>query len=377
MVTAGVYLVGRMHPIFDVAWVAHATVALIGATSALFAATIAVVQTDIKRVLAYSTMSQIGYMFLGVGVGAYGVAFFHLLSHAFFKALLFLSAGNVIHAMDDEQDMRRFGGLWKQMRLTSVAFGVGSLALVGVFPFVGFFSKEAILGSAFSSPAGGLPTSMWAVGFVTAIITGFYTGRMWWIAFWGEPSKDRPVEHPHEAPPVMLVPVLILAGLSTVAGWIQVNALVPNGWKLVSDFLAPAVGAPGWEDTAASVLLSILTFVLAGAAFLAAYRIYVDHRWRPWSARFPFWQRVLEHKYYFDEAYNALFVGGLDAASAAGEVALEKPLFDGAIDGAGAVVEAGGGSLSLTQSGYFRNYVLVFLGGVVVAGGLLLYRVFA
>jgi NADH-quinone oxidoreductase subunit L len=365
-----------MHPIFDVAWVAHATVALIGATSALFAATIAVVQTDIKRVLAYSTMSQIGYMFLGVGVGAYGVAFFHLLSHAFFKALLFLSAGNVIHAMDDEQDMRRFGGLWKQMRLTSVAFGVGSLALVGVFPFVGFFSKEAILGSAFSSPAGGMPTSMWAIGFVTAIITGFYTGRMWWIAFWGEPSKDRPVEHPHEAPPVMLVPVLILAGLSTVAGWIQVNALVPNGWKLVSDFLAPAVGAPRWEDTAASVLLSILTFVLAGAAFLAAYRIYVDHRWRPWSARFPFWQRVLEHKYYFDEAYNALFVGGLDAASAAGEVALEKPLFDGAVDGAGAVVEAGGGSLSLTQSGYFRNYVLVFLGGVVVAGGLLLYRVF-
>jgi NADH-quinone oxidoreductase subunit L len=197
MVTAGVYLVGRMHPIYDVASYAHGAVAIVGAVTALFAATIAIVQTDIKRVLAYSTMSQIGYMFLAVGIGAYSFGFFHLLSHAFFKALLFMAAGNVIHAMHDEQDMRKYGGLWRQMRPTSIAFLVGSLSLVGVIPFVGFFSKEQILGAAFSKPDDALAPILWGVGFVTALLTGFYTGRMWWLAFWGKPSPQRPVEHPH------------------------------------------------------------------------------------------------------------------------------------------------------------------------------------
>ncbi|TMF71093.1 MAG: NADH-quinone oxidoreductase subunit L, partial [Chloroflexi bacterium] len=187
MVTAGVYLVGRMHPIYDVAVYAHGAVAIIGAVTALFAATIALVQTDIKRVLAYSTMSQIGYMFLAVGIGAYTAGFFHLLSHAFFKALLFMAAGNVIHAMHDEQDMRKYGGLWGQLRPTSITFLLGSLSLVGVIPLVGFFSKEQILGAAFSR-GDTLAYSVWAVGLVTALLTGFYTGRMWWLAFWGKPS---------------------------------------------------------------------------------------------------------------------------------------------------------------------------------------------
>src|SRR5438093_8675062 len=179
MVTAGVYLVGRMHPIYDVAVYAHGAVAIVGAVTALFAATIAIVQTDIKRVLAYSTMSQIGYMFFAVGIGAYSAGFFHLLSHAFFKALLFMAAGNVIHAMHDEQDMRRYGGLWSQMRPTSISFLVGSLSLVGVIPFVGFFSKEQILGAAFSKPDDSLALAVWVFGFVTALVTGFYTGRRW------------------------------------------------------------------------------------------------------------------------------------------------------------------------------------------------------
>src|SRR5437016_4486772 len=219
MVTAGVYLVGRMHPIYDVAVYAHAAVAIVGAVTALFAATIAIVQVDIKRVLAYSTMSQIGYMFLAVGIGAYSFGFFHLLSHAFFKALLFMAAGNVIHAMHDEQDMRRYGGLWGQLRPTSISFLVGSLSLVGVIPMVGFFSKEQILGAAFSRGEP-LTYAVWAVGFATALLTGVYTGRMWWIAFWGKPSPERPVEHPHEAPPVMLIPVVILAILATIGGFI-------------------------------------------------------------------------------------------------------------------------------------------------------------
>jgi NADH-quinone oxidoreductase subunit L len=379
MVTAGVYLIGRMHPIYNVAWLAADTAATIGALSALFAATVAVVQTDIKRVLAYSTMSQIGYMFMGAGLGAYAGAFFHLLSHAFFKALLFMSAGNVIHAMNDEQDMRKFGGLWNQMRLTSVAFLIGSLSLVGIIPLSGFWSKEVILGDAFSKPgaqAFDFPQVIWLIGFLTALLTGFYTGRMWWTAFWGEPAKDRPVEHPHEAPRIMLWPVLVLAFLTVVGGFIQVNAGFDLGWKGVEDFLAPVVGPLPWTGRSLEWIPTAATLLLGGVAFWAARYIYVDHRWRPWSERFRFGQRVLEHKYYFDEAYNAVFVGGLNAAAAAGDVALEKPLFDGAVDGVGAVAEAGGGSLSLTQSGYFRNYALVFLGGAVIAGALLLYRVF-
>ncbi|MBO0684951.1 MAG: NADH-quinone oxidoreductase subunit L, partial [Candidatus Dormibacteraeota bacterium] len=379
MVTAGVYLIGRMHPIYDVAWVAAATAATIGAASALFAATIAVVQTDIKRVLAYSTMSQIGYMFLGAGIGAYSAAFFHLMAHAFFKALLFMSAGNVIHAMDDEQDMRRFGGLWKQMRPTSIAFLIGSLSLVAIIPFVGFWSKEAILGAAFSKPAPqafGFPQFMWLIGFLTALLTGFYTGRMWWIAFWGEPSRDRPVEHPHEAPRVMLWPVLALAVLTTVGGFIQVNAGFDVGWHLVEDFLDPVVGAIPWPGRSLAWIPTAATLLLSGATFLAAYYFYIEHRWQPWSERFPGVQRLLEHKYYFDEAYDAVFVAGMNAASTAGEVVLEKPLFDGAVDDTGALAEAGAGSLSAVQSGYFRSYALLFLGGALVAGAMLLIWVF-
>src|SRR5215470_6543947 len=224
MVTAGVYLIGRMNPIYDVTWVAAGTAATIGAASALFAATVAIVQTDIKRVLAYSTMSQIGYMFMAVGIGAYAAGFFHLLSHAFFKAVLFLGAGNVIHAMNDEQDMRRYGGLWNDMRPTAITFLIGSLSLVGVIPFVGFFSKEQILGLAFS---GGDPLTywVWGIGFVTALVTGFYTGRMWWMSFWGKPSPQRPVEHPHAPPAVMMVPVVILAVLATIGGLLQTRAI--------------------------------------------------------------------------------------------------------------------------------------------------------
>jgi NADH-quinone oxidoreductase subunit L len=367
MVTAGVYLVGRMHPIYDVATYAHGAVAIVGAVTALFAATIAIVQVDIKRVLAYSTMSQIGYMFLAVGIGAYSAGFFHLLSHAFFKALLFMAAGNVIHAMHDEQDMRKFGGLWRQMRPTSITFLVGSLALVGVIPFVGFFSKEQILGAAFSKPDDALAPILWVVGAVTAVITGFYTGRMWWLAFWGKPSPQRPVEHPHEAPPVMLIPVVILAVLATVGGLIQTRAL-GFGPSAVSDFLAAAAGPVKWEEGAAAVVVGLVTMAVAGLLFVAAQRM------RPWSARLPWAQRLLERKYYFDEIYNAAFVRTMDGLAGFGLRDIEIPVIDGAVGDTGMVASAGASGLSLTQSGYFRNYVLVFVGGAVVAAIVILVR---
>ena len=373
MVTAGVYLIGRMHPIFDVAVWAHGTAATIGALTALFAATIAVVQTDIKRVLAYSTMSQIGYMFLAVGIGAYAAGFFHLLAHAFFKALLFLGAGNVIHAMNDEQDMRKYGGLWGQMRATSVCFLIGSLSLVGIIPFVGFWSKEVILGDAFSKPGGWeLAQWLWLVGFLTAVLTGFYTGRMWWMAFAGKPSPDRPVEHPHEAQRVMLIPVAILTLLSTVGGFIQINAGFHQGWKLVEDFLAPTVGHLSWEARDVEYFWTAATLLLGGVAFMLAYNFYVRRVWKPWAAAVPRLQSLLEHKYYVDEAYDALFVHPMDAVAEGGDRFVEEPIIDSTPSGVGIAAQSSAGTLSLTQSGYFRTYALVFLAGSVVAAVVLL-----
>ncbi len=373
MVTAGVYLIGRMHPIFDLASFAHGTAAVIGAATALVAATIAIVQTDIKRVLAYSTMSQIGYMFLAVGIGAYAGGFFHLLSHAFFKALLFMAAGNVIHAMNDEQDMRRYGGLWGQMRVTSVCFLVGSLSLVGIIPFVGFWSKEVILGDAFSKPSGWeLAQWLWLVGFLTAVLTGFYTGRMWWMSFAGRRSPDRPVERPHEARPVMLVPVVILAALSTVGGFVQINAGFHRGWKLVEEALAPTLGPLPWEARDIEYFPTAATLALGGVAFLAAYNFYVRHTWRPWSAAVPWLQRLLERKYYVDELYDAVLVRPMDVAAEGGDRFVEEPVLDGAPGGVGIAAQAGAGTLSLTQTGYFRTYALVFVGGAAVGLALVL-----
>src|SRR5207245_1465921 len=275
----------------------------------------------IKRVLAYSTMSQIGYMFLAVGIGAYAAGFFHLLSHAFFKALLFMAAGNIIHAMHDEQDMRKYGGLWNQMRPTSIAFLVGSLSLVGVFPFVGFFSKEQILGAAFSKPDDTVVHFLWFIGFVTALITGFYTGRMWWLSFWGKPSPQRPVEHPHEAPAVMFVPVAILAVLATVGGLLQTKAL-GFGTDEVSNFLTSAVGSERWEGGSAEIALTLLTMLLAAALFVWAMRV------RPWTAYVPWAQRLLERKYYFDEIYDAVFVRPLDWVAGFLQRDVERPVID-------------------------------------------------
>jgi len=318
-------------------------------------------------VLAYSTMSQIGYMFLAVGIGAYAAGFFHLLSHAFFKALLFMAAGNVIHAMHDEQDMRRYGGLWNQMRPTAITFLVGSLSLVGVIPFVGFFSKEQILGLAFSKPDDNMVHVLWAVGFVTALLTGFYTGRMWWLSFWGKPSPQRPVEHPHAPRLVMMVPVAILAILASVGGFIQTTA-IGIGPSTVTDFLASAVGSQRWEGGGAEIAVTFLTMILAAGLF--AWALYS----RPWSAYAPWAQRLLERKYYFDEIYDWAFVRPTDWVAGFALRDIERPVIDAAVVDTGLLARAGAGGLSLTQSGYFRNYVLVFVGGAVVAAVILIVR---
>ena len=208
---------------------------------------------------------------------------------------------------------------------------------------------------------------------MTAILTGFYTGRMWWLAFAGRPSATRPVAHPHEAPSVMLIPVLVLAALAVVGGVLQTTAL-GFGTRFISDFLEPVLGHPSWEANGYELPVTAATVILASLAFLWAYLFYVRRSWRPWTERVPGVQRLLEHKYYFDEIYAAVFVRPMDALAGGTNRYLDHGVLDGTVQGVGSVAESGADGLSLTQNGYFRSYALVFLGGALIDGLIVLYR---
>src|SRR5512139_69261 len=238
MVTAGVFMVARCAPLFTLSHTALTVVAVVGGVTAFFAATIGLVQNDIKRVIAYSTISQLGYMFLGLGVGAFSAGIFHLTTHAFFKGLLFLASGSVIHALSGEQDMRKMGSLRGRIKITYAVFVIGSLALAGIFPFAGFFSKDEILWSVYN--AGSLGRGLWYVGIAGAFMTAFYSFRLIYLTFYGKSRMDHEVEHHvHESPKVMTVPLMILAFFSLVIGWIGVpGAIIPHA-NLFGDFLAP------------------------------------------------------------------------------------------------------------------------------------------
>src|SRR6266496_923077 len=292
MVTAGVYLIVRAHPIFEAAPKIQDLAAGLGAATLLLAGLIALVQVDIKRVIAYSTMSQIGYMFLGVGLGAYANSMFHLMTHAFFKALLFMAAGIVIHALADEQDIRKMGGLRQLMPRTYLAFLIGALAPVGIFPAAGFFSKDSILAAALDRGAYGYV--LWVAGLVGTFLTGLYTFRLLFLVFWGEPSPFVR-EHFHALKRdvtgvTMGVPVAVLAVLSALGGWIQFAPL----WHPVETWLRtvaePTVTPKSWQEAISSVLALALGLGGIGVAWLVygAHRVAVP--------RFAFAQRVLEHK---------------------------------------------------------------------------------
>jgi NADH-quinone oxidoreductase subunit L len=309
MVTAGVYMIARMHVLFNHSPFALGVVALVGAATALFAATIGLAQNDIKRVLAYSTISQLGYMFLACGVAAYSAAIFHLLTHAFFKALLFLAAGAVIHSLGGEQDLRRMGGLWKKLPVTFAVTTVGVLAIAGFPPFAGFFSKDAILYAAFlQQPHGRV---LWAVGVVTALLTSFYMFRLWYMAFLGKPrSSDAPL---HESPWSMRGPLVILAALSLGGGWIGIERT--DGWlnmERFTSFLAPVVGAKSAAGGGAQLELE-LSAIAVGAAlvgWLVAYLFYRENSTVParLAAALPHGYKLLANKYYVDEIYGATVV---------------------------------------------------------------------
>jgi NADH-quinone oxidoreductase subunit L len=363
MVTAGVYMLVRLSPIFEAAPEVQDLAAGLGAITLLVAGLVALVQTDIKRVIAYSTMSQIGYMFLGAGLGAYANGMFHLMTHAFFKALLFLAAGIVIHALSGEQDMRKMGGLRAYLPRTWLAMLVGALALAGIPPFAGFFSKDSILASALD--AGVYGQLLFAAGLVGAFLTGLYTFRMMFIVFGGDPSPYAR-EHFHrpetggEGPFSMTSTVAVLAVLSAVGGWIQFAGL----WHPITDFLEP-VAQPLVEPTGTQDLVtSILAVALGFAGMLVAWQLYGVRRVRLPEARF--WRDLLEHKFYVDEAYHLVLYR--PAAATAHFLAryLEGPLIGGSIQGVSTGTRRVGRQVGGAQTGLVRLYALALASSVAV-----------
>jgi NADH-quinone oxidoreductase subunit L len=386
MVTAGVYMVARSHVIFEHAPAAMTVVAIIGTLTAIFAATIGMAQTDIKRVLAYSTVSQLGYMFLACGVGAFSMGIFHLMTHAFFKGLLFLSAGSVIHAVGGEQDMRKMGGLRKKIPWTFWTMSAGTFAIAGFWPLAGFFSKDAILYQAYTSPYGS--RIYWAIGLLTAFLTSFYMFRQWFMTFFGEYRGDAGHGHDdhapasagdghghggvHESPAVMLVPLAILAILSVVGGWM--------GSERFDKFLAPvfhpaatvsAAASMPDEPTAATLpverakqepsetFLAIVSVGVALCGFLLAWFLYHQRPELPERIATSFsslYQAVL-NKYWIDELYAWIFVKPLIAISSIiFWRGIDQGVIDGTVDGSAATARELSDEVRQMQSGNVRSY---------------------
>jgi len=359
MVTAGVYMIARTHFLFDRSPAAMTVVAIVGAATAIFAATIGLVQTDIKRVLAYSTISQLGYMFLGCGVAAYSAAIFHLMTHAFFKALLFLAAGSVIHGLGGEQDLRRMGGLWKKMPVTFWTMTAAVLAIAGFFPFAGFFSKDAILYAAFLSGTNG--KIFWAVGLFTALLTSFYMFRLWYLAFLGKPRS--PEVHAHESGWSMLGPLVILGILSVCGGWIGAGRM--GAW------LAPSVGARTVEaaNNNLEIILSVIAVLVAALGWLMAHLLYREgsKRAEQLASTFSAPYRLLLHKYWVDELYSKAIVKPLLAISRfVLEWIVEYAILGGLAWLLSGSAVFGGAVLQRWQSGNLRSYAAWLAAGAAV-----------
>jgi NADH-quinone oxidoreductase subunit L len=369
MVTAGVYMVARSHTLYALAPTSSLVVAIVGVITALYAATIALVQNDLKRVLAYSTISQLGYMFLAVGVGAYAAGMFHLTTHAFFKALLFLTAGSVMHAMGDVIDIRRMGGLRQKMPRTYWTFVVGALALAG-FPLTsGFFSKDEILAKAFEfSPL------LWALGLFTALLTGFYTFRALFITFWGRPRDQELFDHAHESPGVMTWPLILLAVLALFGGLLGLTPVLGvdhflEGW-LQPTFAGPEMGGVEHHGLSIGVewgLLGISSLIALIGIWLA-HRFYVINPEIPadLSVRFKSVFKLLLNKYYVDDLYDRLFVEPGKSLARFCAQGVDKTTIDGIIDGGAGLVVRCGAWLGRLQSGYIRHYAMAMFLGVIV-----------
>ncbi|MGB0163347.1 MAG: NADH-quinone oxidoreductase subunit L [Candidatus Puniceispirillaceae bacterium] len=371
MVTAGVFLVCRMSPVIEYAPLALDIITLVGALTAIFAATVGMTQFDIKRVIAYSTCSQLGYMFFAAGVSAYPAAMFHLTTHAFFKALLFLGAGSVIHALSNEQDLRKMGGIWRQVPVTYVMMWIGSLALAGFPFFAGFYSKDMILEAAYGAHTGMGMLAFW-LGCAAALLTAFYSWRLLILAFHGTPrASDEVMAHVHESPNVMTLPLVPLALGAIFAGWMGYDLFVGHHWQDfwgASIFILPSHDAmeaahhvPTW--------VKLLPIGLATAGVVGAYIAYVRLPWLPISVagRAGALYRFLFNKWYFDELYDRIFVGPAVRIGRLLWVRGDKGVIDHyGPDGLSALVARLSGRLVQMQTGYVYHYAFAMMIGVVV-----------
>jgi NADH-quinone oxidoreductase subunit L len=386
MVTAGVYMVARSSAIFDRAPMAMMVVAIIGTLTALFAATIGIAQTDIKKVLAYSTISQLGYMFMACGVGAFSAGIFHLMTHAFFKGLLFLAAGSVIHGIGGEQDMRKMGGLRVYMPWTFLTMSIATFTISGFPPLAAFFSKDEILWKAYSDPVHG-SWVFWLIGVITAFITSFYMFRLWFLTFFGDyrgavaheghDSSPAPAEHghghghggPHESPWVMLGPLVILAILSIVGGWVGIGDRFEHFLAPVLQSGAVAELAPTGEAAGkgTEILLTLISVSVAVLGFLLAWTLYLRRPELPAriATALGGLYNAVSHKYYIDELYAALFVKPLiDGSTTILWHGIDQGVIDAAVNDSADAARHVSDKARHMQSGNLRSYA-----GWVAAGG--------
>src|SRR6266498_1056036 len=370
MVTAGVYMVARCHALFEMSHLSLSVVTWVGGLTALFAATIGLAQTDIKRVLAYSTISQLGYMFVGVGVGAYAAGIFHLVTHAFFKALLFLGAGSVIHGLHGEQDLRKLGGIAPRMLVTTVTFLVGAVGLAGLPPFAGFFSKDEILAATFHHEGHRL---LWAILLAGVFLTALYTARLVLLAFFGSPRMSREqAHHIHESPAVMTLPLGVLALLTAVAGFVGVPS--SHGTAFVR-FLAPVLPFKEVEHGGvASLALAAVSVIAALAGVFVAWLAYGRGQVDASKIGVPTnpLHKLLLNKYYVDEIYDALIVKPIYRLCLWCAQIFDVKVIDGLVNGVATAVVAWALGLRRLQTGYVMNYALGMLVGAVALVAFLL-----
>ncbi|SMD05094.1 NADH-quinone oxidoreductase subunit L [Pedobacter nyackensis] len=363
MVTAGIYMIARSNLLFDLAPMIQHVIAIVGLATAIVGAIIALTQNDIKKVLAYSTVSQLGYMFLGLGVGAYNGAFFHVITHAFFKALLFLCAGSVIHALHHEQDMRHMGGLRKKLPVTFLTMLIGTIAIAGLPPFSGFFSKDEILAHVYMHDK-----VMWGLAVFTAFLTAFYMFRMLFLTFFGKYRGTHHAEEKiHESPKSMTVPLIVLAVLSAIGGLIGIpEALGGSHW--LSHWMAPVIKHVGEApDHATEYMLMAVSVLGVLISIGVAYSKYVkqNHIPVPDEASRPALARLSYNKFYFDEIYDALFKKPLDVLSGFFYKIVDNKIVDGIVNGFGWTASEGSKGLRLLQTGNVGFYIFMMVIGII------------
>jgi len=369
MVTAGIYMIARSNILYTLAPISMDIVAGIGLFTALFAATIGLFQNDIKKVLAYSTVSQLGYMFIGLGVGAYTGAVFHVTTHAFFKALLFLGAGSVIHAMGGEQDIRNMGGLKKYFSITYITFLLGTIAISGIFPFSGFFSKDEILGHAFT-----YNKFFWLMGVIGSIMTAFYMFRLFYLTFHGKfRGTEKQQQHLHESPKTITIPLIILAVLSVAGGFIGIPEVF-GGSHWLHHFLSPVFAASDFKmlskelSHSTEITLMIVAVLAAGASIAAAWYYYVKNTNVPLAdnAVINPVQKTIYHKYYIDELYANVFLKPINWLSEVMHKVIELKGIDRAVNLLGESVTRISGQVRLLQTGYTGFYIFAMVVSIIM-----------